>query len=64
VSLQVIAAEGELANLPAPTGAGLHAVVWKPDRLAPGEYTVRLAAAGQVIVKKLRVERERVEAAE
>jgi photosystem II stability/assembly factor-like uncharacterized protein len=64
VSLQVIGAEGELANLSAPTGAGLHAVVWKPDRLAPGEYTVRLAAAGQVIVKKLLVERERVEAAE
>jgi photosystem II stability/assembly factor-like uncharacterized protein len=64
VSLQVIAAEGVVANLPAPTGPGLHAVVWKPDRLAPGEYTVRLATAGQVIVKKVRVERERVEAAE
>jgi photosystem II stability/assembly factor-like uncharacterized protein len=64
VSLQVISHEGVLANLPAPNGPGLHTVRWQPERVAPGEYTIRLAAAGQVIVRKLRVERERVDVAE
>jgi hypothetical protein len=65
VSLQILSPEGGVvASLPAPAGAGLHGVVWKPERVSPGEYGVRLEAAGQVIVKKVRVERERVEAAE
>ena len=43
---------------------GLYAIEWKPGRIAEGEYSVRLQSAGRVIVKKVRVERERVEAAE
>jgi photosystem II stability/assembly factor-like uncharacterized protein len=60
VSLQVLAAEGGVvAHLPAPAEPGLHAVEWKPDR--PGEYSIRLEAAGEVIVKKARVEKGRIE---
>ncbi len=65
VSLQVLSRSGGvLATLPAPTGPGLHAVVWKTERVAPGEYGIRLETAGQVIVKKVRVERAGIEMAE
>jgi hypothetical protein len=65
VSLQVTSLDGTLlANLPPPTRPGLHVVKWQSEKIAPGEYMIRLAAAGQSIVRKLRVERERVDVAE
>ncbi len=64
-SFQVLSRDGGvLATLPAPPGPGLHAVIWNPERIAPGEYAVRLAVAGQVIIKKVRLDRERIETAE
>jgi photosystem II stability/assembly factor-like uncharacterized protein len=55
MSLQVLSAEGEVVETPAaPREQGLHAVVWKPAKLAPGEYTVRLRAAGLTLTRILR----------
>jgi photosystem II stability/assembly factor-like uncharacterized protein len=55
VSLQVLSAEGDVvATLSAPADQGLHAVVWKPDKLAAGELTVRLRAAGLSLTRTLR----------
>jgi photosystem II stability/assembly factor-like uncharacterized protein len=57
LSLEVLSEEDEVvATLPAANEPGLHAVPWPVDKVAAGEYRVRLRAAGQTLTRKVRIE--------
>jgi photosystem II stability/assembly factor-like uncharacterized protein len=57
IALEVLSPAGEvLAKQSGPGEPGLNAVSWKLDKAPPGEYRVRLRAAGRTLTRKLVIE--------
>jgi photosystem II stability/assembly factor-like uncharacterized protein len=57
--LEVLSPAGEVVwKKQGPATAGLHGVLWKPEKGATGTFQVRLLTAGETLTRKLRVEAE------